>query len=180
MKPLQALDNIKKSIYDQGPTAEACLFGSRATGTHRRDSDWGVLILVDDSVVTHEIEDKFRDVLYDLELASSEIIFERGTEVFCSLQPRTLRWRKITMINYLWEMEEPVKYISINPNIRFGKPCIVGTRIAISDVLSWLASGMSHQEILSDFPALKEEHIQAALSFAAHREQMIKTIAFQV
>ena len=77
-------------------------------------------------------------------------------------------------------MEATEKHISIDPNIRFGKPCIIGTRITVSDILSWLASGMSHHEILSDFPMLKEEHIQAALNFAAYREQMIKTITFQV
>ena len=67
-------------------------------------------------------------------------------------------------------------YISITPEIRFGKPCITGTRIAVNDILQWLASGMSHQEILEDYPALKEEHILAALAFAANRESMIKLL----
>jgi uncharacterized protein (DUF433 family) len=52
-------------------------------------------------------------------------------------------------------------YISIDPAIRFGKPCIKGTRIAISDILQWMASGMTHEEILKDYPSLKEEHIKA-------------------
>ena len=68
-------------------------------------------------------------------------------------------------------------YISINPEIRFGKPCIKGTRIAISDILQWLASGMTHSQITEDYPSLKEEHMLAALSFAANRESMIKIIA---
>jgi len=68
-------------------------------------------------------------------------------------------------------------YININPEIRFGKPCIVGTRIAVSDILSWLASGMSHEEILESYPYLTREHILAALAFAANREAMIKMIA---
>ena len=72
MKPHRVLDKIKQLIHQQDPTAEAYLFGSRARGTHRPDSD--VLILVDESRVTHEIEDKFWDPLYDLELASGEII----------------------------------------------------------------------------------------------------------
>lgn len=72
---------------------------------------------------------------------------------------------------------EYAKYIEINPNIRFGKPIIIGTRITISDILQWLASGMSNEEILLDYPILKIEHIHAALSFAANREQMIKIIA---
>ena len=74
-------------------------------------------------------------------------------------------------------MKEMSAYISINPEIRFGKPCIEGTRIAISDILQWLASGMTHSQIVEDYPSLKEEHILAALSFAANRESMIKIIA---
>ena len=74
-------------------------------------------------------------------------------------------------------MNHPAQYISIDPEIRFGKPCIRGTRITVSDILKWLASGMSHEEILTDFPSLKEEHIRASLAFAADREAMIKIIA---
>ncbi|MEO6218924.1 MAG: DUF433 domain-containing protein [Ginsengibacter sp.] len=74
-------------------------------------------------------------------------------------------------------MKEFASYISIDPEIRFGKPCIKGTRIAIADILQWLASGMSHAEILADYPLLKEEHILAALGFAANRESIIKIIA---
>ena len=74
-------------------------------------------------------------------------------------------------------MKEAVAYISINPEIRFGKPCIKETRIAVADILQWLASGMSQEEILSDYPSLKKEYILAALSFAANRESIIKMIA---
>lgn len=74
-------------------------------------------------------------------------------------------------------MKELAFYISINPEIRFGKPCIKDTRIAVSDILQWLASGMSHDEIPEDCPSLKEEHIRAALMFAANRESMIKIAA---
>jgi uncharacterized protein (DUF433 family) len=73
-------------------------------------------------------------------------------------------------------MKEYLQYISIDPEIRFGKPCIKGTRIAVSDILGWLASGMTQEEILEDYPSLKEEHIKAALSFAANRETMVKII----
>ena len=73
-------------------------------------------------------------------------------------------------------MKEFSSYISINPEIRFGKPCIKDTRIAISDILQWLASGMSHAQIIEDYPSLKEEHILAALAFAANRETMIKMV----
>ena len=67
-----------------------------------------------------------------------------------------------------------VDYISVNPNIRFGKPCINGTRISVYDVLSWLASGMSFEEIISDFPQLNKEQILACLSFAADKERKLK------
>ena len=68
-------------------------------------------------------------------------------------------------------------YISINPEIRFGKPCIIGTRISVADILQWLASGMSQDEIVEDFPQLKKEQIAAALNFAANREAIVKMIA---
>ena len=74
-------------------------------------------------------------------------------------------------------MTEFSSYISIDPEIRFGKPCIKGTRIAIADILKWLASGMTYSQILEDYPSLKEEHIFAALAFAANRESIIKIIA---
>lgn len=67
--------------------------------------------------------------------------------------------------------------ISIDPNIRFGKPCIAGSRIAVMDILIWLASGMSFEEIIEDFPELNMEKIQAALAFAAQRERFVKLIA---
>ncbi|OXA99994.1 DUF433 domain-containing protein [Flavobacterium pectinovorum] len=57
--------------------------------------------------------------------------------------------------------------ISINPDIRFGKPTITGTRICVSDILLWLLKGMSFDEIIEDFPQLKKEHILAALVFAS-------------
>jgi len=67
-------------------------------------------------------------------------------------------------------------YISIDPEIRFGKPCIKGTRIAVIDILQWLASGMLPEEIISDYPDLQDIHIRAVLSFAAVRESFIKII----
>ena len=73
-------------------------------------------------------------------------------------------------------MKEFSSYISINPEIRFGKPCIKGTRITIADILQWLASGMSHTQILEDYPSLKEDHILAAMAFAANRESIIRII----
>jgi uncharacterized protein (DUF433 family) len=69
------------------------------------------------------------------------------------------------------------KYIVINQDIRFAKPTIIGTRICVGDILNWLASGMSNESILEDFPELSNDAILAALSFAANREQITKIIA---
>ena len=55
--------------------------------------------------------------------------------------------------------------ITSQPGIRFGKPCVAGTRIAVVDILSWLASGMSNAEILADFPELTLDHVHAALAY---------------
>jgi uncharacterized protein (DUF433 family) len=75
--------------------------------------------------------------------------------------------------------ENIMKYkdiITIEPGKRGGKPCIRGMRITVYDVLDYLASGMTHQEILNDFPYLTEEDILACLSYAAERERSIVAI----
>jgi uncharacterized protein (DUF433 family) len=74
-------------------------------------------------------------------------------------------------------MRQWENHISIDPEIRFGKPCVKGTRIAVQDILSWLASGMSNAEILEDFPQLSQEQILAALAFSADKESLVKIIA---
>jgi uncharacterized protein (DUF433 family) len=66
--------------------------------------------------------------------------------------------------------------IVIDPEIRFGKPSIRGTRITVRDVLSYLASGMSEQEIVADFPRLTVEDIRACLAFAAERERRMVSV----
>jgi uncharacterized protein (DUF433 family) len=66
------------------------------------------------------------------------------------------------------------EYIEVDPEIRFGKPVLKGTRITVYDVLQWLASGMTHDEIISDFPQLNENQILACLSYAANKERVIK------
>lgn len=63
--------------------------------------------------------------------------------------------------------------ISIDPEVRGGKPCVRGTRITVGDVLEYLAGGMTEDEILRDFPALESEDIRAALAFAAARERRL-------
>lgn len=63
--------------------------------------------------------------------------------------------------------------ITIDPLIRFGKPCILGMRISVYDILGWLASGMTSSEIIEDFPELTKEDITAALAYAADRKHKI-------
>lgn len=65
--------------------------------------------------------------------------------------------------------------ITIEPGKRGGRPCIRGMRIAVSDILGWLAAGMSHQEIIGDYPELTEQDIRAALAYAADRERRVIT-----
>jgi uncharacterized protein (DUF433 family) len=63
--------------------------------------------------------------------------------------------------------------IVINPETRFGRPCVKGTRISVYDVLSWLASGMTNTQIIKDYPELKTEDIKACLAFAADKEHKL-------
>jgi len=67
--------------------------------------------------------------------------------------------------------------ITMESGKRSGKPCIRGLRMTVGDVLGYLASGMTHTEILSDFPYLTEEDIRACLAFAADRERKSETLA---
>jgi uncharacterized protein (DUF433 family) len=66
--------------------------------------------------------------------------------------------------------------LTIEPGKRSGKPCIRGMRITVSDVLSYLASGMSVEEILADFSELTREDIHACLAFAAAREDQLMSV----
>ncbi|MBM3854345.1 MAG: DUF433 domain-containing protein [Verrucomicrobia bacterium] len=66
--------------------------------------------------------------------------------------------------------------ITIEPGKRSGKPCVRGMRITVTDVLEYLAGGMSVPEILADFPELTEEDIRACLAFAADRERRLAVI----
>jgi uncharacterized protein (DUF433 family) len=66
--------------------------------------------------------------------------------------------------------------ITIEPGKRGGKPCIRGMRITVYDVLGYLASGMTYDEILEDFPYLTRTDILACLSYAADRERITMTI----
>jgi uncharacterized protein (DUF433 family) len=66
--------------------------------------------------------------------------------------------------------------ITLEPGKRNGKPCIRGLRITVGDVLEYLASGMTHAEVLSEFPSLAEDDIRACLAFAADRERKSETL----
>ena len=69
-----------------------------------------------------------------------------------------------------------MKVITVEPGKRGGKPCIRGLRITVHDVLDYLASGVSQDEILADFPDLEPEDIRASLAFAADRERRLKAL----
>lgn len=66
--------------------------------------------------------------------------------------------------------------VTQEPGKRGGRPCIRGMRIAVADILAWLAAGMSTAEIIADYPELTEADILAALAYAADRERRIVTI----
>jgi uncharacterized protein (DUF433 family) len=68
------------------------------------------------------------------------------------------------------------KIITIEPDKRSGKPCIRDTRMTVTDVLEYLAGGMTHEELLRDFPDLTEEDIRACLAFAADRQRKLATL----
>lgn len=73
-------------------------------------------------------------------------------------------------------MAEPeTSRITLEPGKRGGRPCVRGLRITVYDVLGWLASGMSEDEILGDHPDLERADIRACLSFAAERERRLVT-----
>lgn len=66
--------------------------------------------------------------------------------------------------------------ITVDPAVRFGKPCIRGTRVTVGDVLGYLAGGMTEAEVLADFPQLIREDVLACFAFAAERERRLMAI----
>ena len=76
-----------------------------------------------------------------------------------------------------WQHMNYQSIITIEPGKRGGRPCIRRMRIAVADVLGWLAAGMSHEQILSDYPELTEQDIRACLAYAADRERRVVTVA---
>jgi len=80
------------------------------------------------------------------------------------------RWAYTATVDYL-------QRITIEPGKRGGKPCIRGLRITVYDVLDYLASGMSQEDILADFPDLVMDDIRACLAFAADRERRLMSVS---
>ena len=74
-------------------------------------------------------------------------------------------------------MDNYADFIEINTDIRFGRPCVKGTRITVYDVLGWLAAGMTSTQIIKDFPELNVLQIRACLAYAAQRERKAKIAA---
>lgn len=72
--------------------------------------------------------------------------------------------------------QDYTEIITIQPGKRAVKPCIRGLRIAVYDILEYLASGMSENDILADFPDLTRDDIRACSAFAADRERRLVTL----
>ena len=72
--------------------------------------------------------------------------------------------------------EDVAPRITVHPDIRGGRPCIRGMRISVYDILDWLASGMTQEEILNDYSELEKEDITAALRFVGERESKTRYV----
>ncbi len=92
------------------------------------------------------------------------------------LRSRAILLYSVPALAYLEGMDYS-QIITMEPGKRGGKPCIRGLRMTVGDVLGYLASGMTHEEILRDFPYLTEADILASLAFAADRERKLETVA---
>ena len=103
---------------------------------------------------------------------------EKGNFQPDGLYGLNVEWTKYLNLTYNIKMgnEEILNYIEIDQGIRFGKPCIKGTRITVGDILQWLSEGIPVSEILDDYPLLEEIHIKAALAFAARREEIVRVL----
>ena len=76
---------------------------------------------------------------------------------------------------YPFDMDQLAR-ISIDAQVRFGKPCVRGTRLTVGEVLGYLAAGRSENELLADFPQLVHADVLACLAFAAERERRLVAI----
>ena len=83
-------------------------------------------------------------------------------------------------MRYMGRIGELMNYqdiITIEPGKRGGRPCIRNMRIAVGDVLGWLAAGMTHDQIIAEYPELSSDDIRACLAYAADRERRVVTAA---
>lgn len=92
--------------------------------------------------------------------------------------PRARSWGVVALLDHRSAVSYTLvmnydQLITIEPGKRSGKPCIRGMRLAVADILDYLASGMSVSAILADFPELREDDIRACLAFAADRERRL-------
>jgi uncharacterized protein (DUF433 family) len=78
--------------------------------------------------------------------------------------PDVAAYRTLTAMSLL-------ERISVDPTIRFGKPCVRGTRITVGDVLAYLAAGMTEEELRAEFAQLTQDDVRACLAYAAERER---------
>ena len=84
-------------------------------------------------------------------------------------------WSSHSSTEYTVIMKDLLARIVIDPAVRSGKPCIRGTRMTVYDILEYLASGMTSEEVLSEFPELEIDDLNAVLQFAATREKRLAT-----
>ncbi len=84
-------------------------------------------------------------------------------------------WSSGSSAEYTVNMKDLLTRIVIDPAVRSGKPCIRGTRMTVYDILEYLASGMTSEEVLSEFPELEIADLKAVLQFAAIREKRLAT-----
>jgi uncharacterized protein (DUF433 family) len=95
-------------------------------------------------------------------------------EQFRGLRPKSLlaRFRSRTYRDGV----NPLERITVDPQVRFGKPCVRGTRITVGEVLGYLAAGQSEEALFADFPQLQHDDVLACLAFAAERERRLLVV----
>ena len=158
-------------------------------GPRLRGDDWGVGDVLDDAEVAPfaEVRDAFEEggghrrafgsvVRYDRNRWSASPQLVTGVKKPSQERPKRFRSRLVRGEDHEHAMDYRER-ITIEPGKRGGKPCVRGMRITVYDVLGYLASGMTYEEVLEDFPYLEREDILACLAFAAERERKTRAAA---
>jgi len=87
------------------------------------------------------------------------------------------QWARVARVDRDYtSIMELLQRIVVDPAVRFGKPCVRGTRISVGEILGYLATGMNEDQIQADFPQLTRDDIRACLAYAAERERRTLTI----